>query len=414
MAINAERIQADIDAIAGFTETPGEGATRPTFSNAWRQARDYVIGQLEAAGCKVKIDAAGNVHARPNAIGWDSPVWISGSHIDSVPHGGNFDGVVGIVTPLEVIRAAREELKVAIPLELVIWAEEEGTTFGLGMLGSRAYVGELSAQKLAELKNAAGQTYLEAGAPHGVRPDDIGKPAERFTRTSAIGLIEVHVEQGPGLWNQQCPIAVVTAIAGRRQYRCTMGGAANHAGSTMMEDRRDALAGAAEIILAMEKLGRDLGHRTVLTVGQIAAHPNAINVINDEVNFSIDFRSPVMEIIVRGDRSIHQLVEHVAQHRDLRHHLAVTESQPAMEMDRQVVHKVTRVSKPHCAGGDIQKTVSGALHDAAILAPHVPTAMLFVASRDGVSHNPNEYSRLSDVTTATRVLFDTVRDRRLE
>src|SRR5689334_3701594 len=197
MAINAERIQADIDAIAAFTATPGDGATRPTFSDAWRKARDYVISQLESASCKIKIDAAGNVHARPSAIGWGSPVWISGSHIDTVPHGGNFDGVVGIVTPLEVIRAAREDLKVAVPLELVIWAEEEGTTFGLGMLGSRAYIGELSAQKLGELKNAAGQSYLEAGAAHGVRPADIGKPSERFTRTVAVGLIEVHVEQGP-------------------------------------------------------------------------------------------------------------------------------------------------------------------------------------------------------------------------
>jgi allantoate deiminase len=414
MPVTPERIQSDIDAIAAFTETPGEGATRPTFSDAWRQARDYVIAQLEAAGCKVKIDAAGNVHARPSGITWESPVWISGSHIDTVPHGGNFDGVVGIVTPLEVIRAPREELKVAVPLELVIWAEEEGTTFGLGMLGSRAYVGELSAQKLGELRNAAGQTYLEAGAPHGVRPDDIEKPAERFSRTSAVGLIEVHVEQGPGLWNQQCPIAVVTAIAGRRQYRCTIGGIANHAGSTMMEDRRDALAGSAEMILALEKLARDLGHGSVITVGQIAANPNAINVINDEVNFSVDFRSAAMEILPRGDRSIRNIIEQISDHRGLRHHLAVTESQPAMEMDKLVVGKIARVASPHCAGGQIQRTVSGALHDAAILAPHVPTAMLFVASRDGISHNPNEFSRLSDIATAARVLFEAVRDRRLE
>jgi hydantoinase/carbamoylase family amidase len=414
MPISAERIQTDIDAIAAFTETPGEGATRPTFSNAWRQARDYVIGQLESAGCKTRIDAAGNVHARPSAIGWESPVWISGSHLDTVPHGGNFDGVVGVVAPLEVIRAAREELKVAVPLELVIWAEEEGTTFGLGMLGSRAYVGEMSATQLATLKNAAGQNYLQAGEAYGVRPGDIANPAERFARSSAIGLIEVHVEQGPGLWNQECPIAIVTAIAGRRQYRCIIGGAANHAGSTMMEDRRDALAGSAEIILAVEKLARDLGHRSVITVGQLRAHPNAINVINDEVNFSIDFRSAAMEVLARGDRSIASLVEHIAAQRGLRHHLAVTESQPAMEMDRQVIAKIARVASPHCDGGQIQRTISGALHDAAILAPHVPTAMLFVASRDGISHNPNEFTRLSDIATAARVLFDAVRDRRLE
>src|SRR4051794_27441957 len=228
MPVTPERIQSDIDAIAGFTETPGEGATRPTFSNAWRQARDYVIGQLEAAGCKVKIDPAGNVHARPNAIGWDSPVWISGSHIDSVPHGGNFDGVVGIVTVMEVFRAAREELKVAVPLELVIWAEEEGTTFGLGMIGSRAFVGELGVEQLVALKNAAGQSYLEAGEPHGVARDMLA--TDRLKTTNVIGLIEVHVEQGAALWNEDARAAVVTGIAGRRQYRCEMRGVANHAG----------------------------------------------------------------------------------------------------------------------------------------------------------------------------------------
>lgn len=414
MPISAERIQTDIDAIAACTETPGEGATRPTFSNAWRLARDYVIAQLEAAGCKIKIDAAGNVHARPSAISWDSPVWISGSHIDTVPHGGNFDGVVGIVTPLEVIRAAREELKVAVPLELVIWGEEEGTTFGLGMLGSRAYVGELSAARLSEVMNPAGQNYLEAGEPHGVRPDDIGKPAERFARTSAVGVIEVHVEQGPGLWNQNCPLAVVTAIAGRRQYRCQVIGRANHAGSTMMEDRFDALAGAAEIVLALEKLGRDLGQRSVVTVGQISLHPNAINVIPELANFSIDLRSAAMELVARADQSIHQLVEQIATGRGLKKNLVVTESQPAMEMDHQVVGKIERVARRYCPGGQIARTVSGALHDAAILAPHLPTAMLFVASRDGISHNPQEFTRLSDICIAAQVLFDAVRDRRLE
>ena len=121
-----------------------------------------------------------------------------------------------------------------------------------------------------------------------------------------------------------------------------------------------------------------------------------------------------MEILPRGDRSVRNIVEQVADQRGLRHHLAVTESQPAMEMDKLVIGKIARVASSHCAGGQIQRTVSGALHDAAILAPHVPTAMLFVASRDGISHNPNEFTRLSDIATAARVLFDAVRDRRLE
>jgi allantoate deiminase len=414
MPIDADRIQADIDVIAACTDTPGVGASRPTFSDAWRRARDHVAEQAEAAGCKVRIDACGNLHARPNAIAWDAPAWLSGSHIDSVPHGGNFDGVTGIVLPLEVLRVAKDDLKIAMPLELVIWAEEEGTTFGLGMLGSRAFVGELSASRLSELRNTSGQNYLEAGAPHGVRADTIGTTSEKIRPNAYIGLIECHIEQGPGLWIQDCAIAVVTAIAGRRQYKVTLKGQANHAGSTMMHDRRDALAGASEIVLAMERYGRDLGHRSVVTVGQINASPNAINVINEEVVLTIDFRSPQQEILARGDPKIRQFVESIANGRGLELSIDETEMQLVTEMDAAVVNKIQRVAKAHCPGGQIEQSTSGALHDAAILAPHVPTAMLFVASRDGISHNPGEFSRISDLALAGKVLFDAVRDRRLE
>ncbi|HTL29054.1 MAG TPA: M28 family peptidase, partial [Tepidisphaeraceae bacterium] len=211
MPVNEERLEKDVDLIAGFTETPGEGASRPTFSKAWRAARDYFVKELEAAGCKWRVDACGNLHARPNAVAWEASTWISGSHIDSVPHGGNFDGVVGCIAPLEVFRAAREDQKV-VPMELIIWAEEEGTTFNLGMLGSRAWTGSLSRQQLADLRNAQGHNYLEAGAEHGVVPDKIG--VDKIKTTAIIGLIEVHVEQGPGLWNQKKPMGVVNAIAG--------------------------------------------------------------------------------------------------------------------------------------------------------------------------------------------------------
>src|SRR5947209_5219585 len=166
MAISVDRIRADIEAIARFTETPGQGATRPTFSMAWGEARDYVIALAKAAGCAVSIDAAGNVHAR--SIDAATPVYLCGSHIDTVPHGGDYDGVAGVVVALELLRSAKEEA-IAIPLELIVFAEEEGPTFGLGMLGSRAWVGEIGAEALGKLRNAAGQSYLEAGDTYGDR-----------------------------------------------------------------------------------------------------------------------------------------------------------------------------------------------------------------------------------------------------
>jgi allantoate deiminase len=403
MPISVDRIRTDIDAIARFTESPG-GADRPTFSQAWRGARDYVMDQAKRAGCKVRIDAAGNAHARPEPLAWDHPIWLSGSHIDSVPRGGNYDGVAGVVTPLEVLRAAREDGIDAPPLELIIFAEEEGTTFGLGMLGSRAWAGDLSAEQLGAVRNAQGESYLEAGNRHDVRPSMLLEDA--FNPRHYLGLVEVHIEQGPGMWNAGVPLAVVTAIAGRRQYRVKLRGVANHAGSTSMADRKDALAAAAVCVLQLEGLANGLGDSTVITVGRIECHPNAINVIPASVEFTIDFRSPSNEVLTDGDAQIRQRIEQVCSRRGIGHTIEQTEDAPAVQMNPDLCSKLARASA--AIAKSTATAVSGALHDAAILAPHLPAAMLFVPSKDGISHNPAEFSRVEDVTLAASVLRELV------
>jgi hydantoinase/carbamoylase family amidase len=403
MPINVDRIRADIDAVARFTESRG-GADRPTFSRAWREARDYVIAQAEGAGCNVRVDAAGNVHARPQSVEWDAPVWLSGSHIDSVPRGGNYDGVAGLVAPLEVLRAAHDENITAPPLELVIFAEEEGTTFGLGMLGSRAWVGDLSERQLAAVRNAKGENYVEAGAPHDVRPSLLIEDA--FNARHYLGFVEVHIEQGPGLWNAGVPLAVVTAIAGRKQYRMQLRGVANHAGSTSMTDRKDALAAAAVCILQLEGLAKGLGDSTVITVGRIECRPNAINVIPAFVEFTVDFRSPSNDVLTDDDAQVRQRIEQVCGRRGIEHVIEQTEDAPAVQMDPALCAKLVDASAR--LAKESATAVSGALHDAAILAPRLPTAMLFVPSKDGVSHNPAEFSRVEDVALAARVLHDLV------
>jgi allantoate deiminase len=396
MAISADSIRADIDAIARFTATPGAGADRPTFSPSWRAARDFVIEQAAKAGCKHRIDGAGNVHVRHESIPWEQPVWMSGSHVDSVPHGGDYDGVAGVVIPLEILRAAPKP----IPLELVLFAEEEGTTFGLGMLGSRAWTGDLSEQQLAQVRNAAGENYLEAGAAHGVRASMLLE--DRLDRRHYFGLIEAHIEQGPGMWARDQRVAIVTAIAGRKQYKVHFRGVANHAGSTSMRDRKDALVAAATCVLQLEGLANGIGEHTVITVGRIHAKPNAINVIPAEVDFTIDFRSPGDEILAEGDERIHHLVQQTCERRGLKHTVEMTESAPAVEMDLHLCERLKRSAAK--LGIDSPPAVSGALHDAAVIAPHLPTAMVFVASRDGISHNPAEFSRVEDLALAARVI----------
>ncbi|HEV2292744.1 MAG TPA: M20 family metallo-hydrolase [Tepidisphaeraceae bacterium] len=405
MPISVDRIQADIEAITRFTESPG-GADRPTFSAAWREARNYVIEQAKLAGCNVRIDAAGNVHARPEAVAWDAPVWLSGSHLDSVPLGGNYDGVAGVVAPLEVLRAAHDDNIIAPRLELMIFAEEEGTTFDVGMLGSRAWVGELSAQQLASVRNARGENYVEAGAACDVRPSLLIEDA--LNPRHYLGFVEVHIEQGPGLWNADVPLAVVTGIAGRKQYRVTLRGVANHAGSTSMADRKDALTAAAVCILQLEGLANGLGESTVITVGRIECRPNAINVIPAAVDFAIDFRSPSNDILSDGDPQIRQRIAQVCERRGIEHLIEQTEDAPAVQMDPDLCAKLARA----CAdvADSTATAVSGALHDAAILAPHLPTAMLFVPSRDGISHNPAEFSRVEDIALATSVLRELVNE----
>jgi allantoate deiminase len=396
MPISEDRIRADVEAIARFTATPGAGADRPTFSPQWKQARDYVIAQAEAAGCRTRVDAAGNVHARHATVAWETPVWMSGSHLDSVPHGGDYDGVAGVVIPLEILRSTNKP----IPLELVVFAEEEGTTFGLGMLGSRAWTGDIAPPQLERVHNAHGLSYVEAGVDIGVRPSMLLE--DKLEPRRYFGLIEAHIEQGPGMWTRDERVAIVTAIAGRRQYRVHIKGFANHAGATSMADRKDALVAAATCILQLEGTANGIGQETVATVGRIHVKPNAINVIPAEVDFTIDFRSPSNEILSSGDERIRKLIAQTCDRRGLSFAVDATESAPAVEMDLRLCDRLKKAAAK--IGVDAHGAVSGALHDAAVIAPHLPTAMVFIPSRDGISHNPAEFSRIEDIALAARVI----------
>lgn len=394
MATSAERIRHDLEAIAGCTASPGEGATRPTFSKPWAAAIDYVREQLQAIDCDVRADGAGNLRARPRALGWDRPAWLCGSHLDTVPHGGDYDGVAGVVVALELLRSAAEDELAAAPLELIVFAEEEGTTFGLGMLGSRALTGELIAEQLSQLRNEAGASYLEAGKPYGVDPARLAGGTRGL-----LGLIEVHIEQGPGMWQRGETLAVVRAIAGRRQYQVKIIGQANHAGTTPMNSRRDALAAAAEIALALEQFASRISADTVVTIGRLLNYPNAINVVPGRVEFSIDWRAPDDALLEQGDKQIRRIVAEVCQSRGLQWGIEETESIAARPMD---------VRLNRCFG-ELPVVVSGALHDSAVLSKYLPTTMLFVPSRDGISHHPAEFSRVEDIAAAATVVERIIR-----
>jgi allantoate deiminase len=390
MPVDVARIRSDIEAIALCTQTPGAGATRPTFSSAWAASIRYIRDQAVKSGATVRSDAAGNLHARARSLAPDQRVWLCGSHLDTVPRGGNYDGVVGVVVALELLRNSLE-------LELVVFAEEEGTTFGMGMLGSRAWTGQLGANQLGALRNDVGQSYLEAGAFYGIEPAKLAD--DRLKPSAYLGMIEVHIEQGPRMWKRDEPLALVSAIAGRRQYLVQVAGAANHAGTTSMRDRRDALAGAAEIMVALERITTD---ESVLTVGRLNNHPNAINVIPDKVEFTVDFRAASDAALTRGDVEIRRVIGEICTRRTLKHEIQLTESMAACPMDSGLCDRFSRLAK-------LPVTHSGALHDSAVIAAHIPTAMLFVRSRDGISHHPDEFSCVEDIAAAADLVGQMIR-----
>lgn len=401
-AICTERIAADIESIGSMTETnPTEGYSRPTFSEAWAAARGYIVREAEAVGGVMRTDAFGNLHIRrPEHSG---RVWLCGSHIDSVPSGGKYDGVMGVAVALEVFRVAPEA-----PLELVVFAEEEGTTFGLGLLGSRSWAGELTADTLATLHNQQGRSFIDAGAAYGVVPEAM--PRDRLDPQRYYGMIEVHAEQGCGLWNDGVAVAAVSRINGRREYEVCVRGQGNHAGSTSMKDRRDAACGASEAVLMIEALGKRLDDKqkhSVLTVGRMLVRPNAMNVIPREVAFSVDFRAQDNPTLEQGEAEMCSALQAIAARRGLHIDTRRKEQVSPAPLDQALRNRFQDAAAR--LGRELSEVPSGALHDAAKIAPYLAAGMLFVASRDGISHDPTEYSKTEDIAQAACIVLETVR-----
>lgn len=411
MAIEADRIAADIAAISEFTQTPGRGISRPTFSAAWRQACDYIVAQAKQIGCRHRIDAAGNVHIRQTAIPWDSPAWLTGSFLDTAPNAGRFAGVTGIVAALEMLRSAKTDLKTSAPLELVIWAESEGSAFGQPLLGAQAHLGEVGADQLSQVKNADGKSYLEAGAEHGVSAQKLAEGA--FRAASYVGVIEVKLEEIGWLFNTGLRVGFVTAVAGRRLSHCVVTGAGAHAGLRSMADRHDALAGAAEMILAIEKAAKDLGRETTAAVTQVAVSPGLEDHISDQVLFSVDFRSPSSTVMLKEYKVLPDRLADIAESRGLKVQHDIVLTQSPVETDSRIRGKMAKGADWRAVEQRAEVTF-GKATELTLLAKHMPVAMILVAAQPESNHTPREMCHVQDIAAAAAILFETVKDRRLE
>jgi allantoate deiminase len=387
----ASEVIARCQTIARFSED--SGSIRRTFlSPPMRECHREIAGWVAPLGVASMVDAVGNLRMVYPAAKPDAPRLMIGSHLDTVPNAGAYDGVLGVVLPIALLGALNGR-KLPFAIEVVGFSEEEGVRFGTPFIGSRALVGSLD-EDLLRRQDAQGISIREAIEDFGLNPAELARATMQH---NVFGYVEFHIEQGPVLENADRPLGVVEAIAGQSRMEFTFVGHANHAGTTPMNLRHDALAAAAEWIGAVERRALSTSG-LVATVGAIQAKPGATNVIAGETRLSLDVRHQLDETRNAAVDYLVQLAEDVATRRGLRVQCNVLMDQRAVPMDPFLVSQVEQaVSK---AGCEPYHMVSGAGHDAMILAEKVPAAMVFLRTPGGISHDPAESVEVGDVTKA--------------
>lgn len=403
MPVQEKRIQKDIDIINGFNATPGNGITRLTLTPEYQGAVDYVVKELKRIGADISIGPAGNVRGRLRGTGEDSPAVMIGSHLDTVAHGGPFDGVVGVVTALETARAmVEEDIAHRLPVDVVIFAEEEGSRFSRGLLGSSVWTGLMDVDQLSTIKDELDISYTDAMARADIRVDD-----ERTLKPSGIrAMLEVHIEQGAVLEKGGHRIGLVEAIAGIRQLDITIKGKADHAGTTPMGERSDALQAAARIIIAIDEIAANSGPHSVATVGRIVCSPAQVNVIPGLARFSVDVRNPDRASLESVVGKIARAVADICRERDLDHDIERMAAAEPVQLSSNIIELLEKNALKKNAAA--LKMISGAGHDTALVAGLAEAGMIFVPSREGLSHCPQEFTRIEDIVLGCEILLDTV------
>jgi allantoate deiminase len=397
--IDAARIMERCDALARHSELAG-GLTRVFLSPQGRAASEQVLGWMREAGMAAAIDAIGNVSGRYEGERAGAPCVMLGSHLDTVRDAGRYDGMLGVISAIECVQAlAAAGKRLPFAIEVVGFGDEEGVRFGTTLLGSRAVAGTL-APAVLETKDAQGVSIAQALRAAGLDPDALPQVARR--KGAVLAYAELHIEQGPVLEAEGLALGVVTAINGFSRLRATLAGTAGHAGTVPMALRRDALAGAAECVLAVERIAK-ASPEVVGTVGRLEARPGAINVIPGEVMFTIDFRAPRDALREHAVAEAIAAVEAVAARRNLQ---ASVEPLQSLGVTPCAEWLMAQMDAAVAAQGQrVRRLPSGAGHDGMALKAIADIAMLFVRCRGGVSHNPAEAISEADAGAGARALL---------
>ena len=408
MQTKVERIQKDIESLAKFSCVEGIGCTRYTYTKEFRQAADYIISEMKAAGLEVREDPIGIIIGRLEGKNPNAPVIMTGSHFDTVKTGGRFDGPAGVTAALETARVFHDEgFKPECPIEFVALPEEEGARFGGGLFGSRAICGQLKENELETYKDWDGVSIAEAMRGYGLDP---AKAHESRRNPGDIGLfLELHIEQGPVLENYKVDVGIVDAIVGLKTLVVTVKGRSDHAGTTPISMRADTMLATAKAITAGTDKALELDDGTVFTVGRVETVPGGFNIVAKETRFTIDCRSRGLEsvdIVLEAVRE--SLEKSVAETPGLS--FEIFESLRANPVPMKPEVKALLVEKAAECGISTMPMLSGAGHDAMIMGSLCDVAMVFVPSKDGRSHVPEEWTDYEDLQKGVEIVCRTIRE----
>ncbi|MEK9724147.1 MAG: Zn-dependent hydrolase [Rhodospirillaceae bacterium] len=402
--VNSDRLWASLMEMAEIGATEKGGNCRLTLTDLDKQGRELFIRWCEQAGCTVTVDAVGNLFARrPGRDPGKAPVMM-GSHLDTQPTGGRFDGVLGVLAGLEVIRTLNDHgVETEAPVEVACWTNEEGSRFSPAMMGSGVFAGIFELADIRATVDIDGLTF-------GAELDRIGFAGDQTPGDHPVGAyFELHIEQGPILEAEKRTIGVVTAAQGQRWYEITVTGVESHAGPTPMPRRRDALVAASQVVQEVNRIGHRHAPHACATVGHMLVSPNSRNVIPGSVFLTVDFRHPVDATLSEMDAALRAFCAELAERDQVQVDVVDFWYFPPTPFADDCVAAVRAGAT--AAGFDHMDIVSGAGHDAVYLAGVAPTGMIFVPCEDGISHNEIENATPKDCAAGCQVLLHAVLER---
>jgi allantoate deiminase len=404
MNINKERLQERLEALAQIGKISETGVCRLAHSIEDRQAVDTFRSWMEEVELTTRIDSFGNLIGRLEGKNPEAPVFLMGSHIDTQPYGGRFDGTAGALAALETVQTMQEyKIVPSMPVEVICFSDEEGCRFNKGIFGSRALIGELEDGEL-ERTDKDGVSRRQALVEFGCDPSL--KESQVYQKGDLFAFLELHIEQGPVLEEKNRPAGIVTGISGPLWLTVTLKGFAGHAGSVPMHLRKDALVGASEVIHTFNKMvKRDTKASTVGTVGNLKVFPDSRNIIPEEVQFTIDLRDIDLERRNQYEKELINLIKETAKKNNLTYSITEdTRSDP-----RYCVEWIKEIMREEGRKMDVDppELMSGPFHDALVMSKVCDYGMIFVRCKDGISHNPEEFATIEDLSLGTELFYRT-------